>query len=284
MREVAPHDDGRSPDAASFAACLATILELELTEIPEAAGGESPVDWGTMRWLGSLGLGLVPVAEPATFAWAGPWIGRIRAPGIDGRRSVVMYGSPGGGVAWDPTGITGGDGWEIEDGFVVAALDVALARPEAAAVPTGAGSVVEIWVAPAAGAPARRMDEAQAIPGAGLAGDRHVLGTGTFPSGVPGSALTLIEVEVCESFEPALTADEHRRNLVTRGIDLNGLVGRMFQVGSLRCRGLRLCEPCVVIERYATRPLLRPLVHRGGLRADILDAGTIRAGDAVRAV
>ena len=108
-------------------------------------------------------------------------------------------------------------------------------------------------------------------------------GDGTFPSGVPGSALTLIEAEVCESFTPVLGPDEHRRNVVTRGIELNGLVGHDFTIGSIRCRGMRLCEPCIVVERYASRPILRALVHRGGLRADILDDGTIAVGDTVAA-
>ena len=122
----------------------------------------------------------------------------------------------------------------------------------------------------------------RALAGHGLEGDRHVAGTGTFPSGLPGSALTLIEAEVCESFTPPLDASEHRRNVVTRGIDLNALVGHDFLLGRVRCRGMRLCEPCTVIERYATRPLLRPLVHRGGLRADIVEDGVLRVGDDVR--
>ena len=87
---------------------------------------------------------------------------------------------------------------------------------------------------------------------------------------------------MCESVTPALAPGEHRRNVVTRGIDLNGLVGREFAIGGVRCRGMRLCEPCTVIQRYAARPVLRPLVHRGGLRADILDDGVIRVGDPVR--
>jgi MOSC domain-containing protein YiiM len=123
----------------------------------------------------------------------------------------------------------------------------------------------------------------RAIAGSGLDGDRHTVGKGTFPSGMPGSALTLIEAEVCESFAPALGADDHRRNVVTRGIDLNRLVGHEFMLGDVRCRGMRLCEPCTVIQRYAERPLLRPLVHRGGLRADILADGELRVGDEVRA-
>jgi MOSC domain-containing protein YiiM len=77
--------------------------------------------------------------------------------------------------------------------------------------------------------------------------------------------------------------NEHRRNVVTRGIDLNALVGHEFEIGAVRCRGVRLCEPCTVIDGYAPRPILRALVHRGGLRADILGDGVIHAGDAVAA-
>jgi MOSC domain-containing protein YiiM len=88
---------------------------------------------------------------------------------------------------------------------------------------------------------------------------------------------------VCESFAPALGADEHRRNVVTRGIDLNALVGHEFLVGAVRCCGMRLCEPCTVVDGYASRPILRQLVHRGGLRADILADGEIKVGDSVRA-
>ncbi|MQA75175.1 MAG: MOSC domain-containing protein [Solirubrobacterales bacterium] len=145
------------------------------------------------------------------------------------------------------------------------------------------GTIEAILIAPRAGAAARAVEEARAQAGRGLDGDRHVAGTGTFPSGLPGSALTLIEAEVCESFEPPLEAGEHRRNVVTRGIDLNALVGHEFRLGAVPCRGMRLCEPCMVVERYASRSVLRPLVHRGGLRADILADGVLRVGDSVRA-
>jgi MOSC domain-containing protein YiiM len=205
----------------------------------------------------------------------------VRPSGAIDRRAVVMYGVPS-GVAFDPSDATEHDGWRLEGGYVVAALDIALARPAPPTAPTTEGTVEAIWVAPTAGAPAEALDAATALPGRGLEGDRHVTGDGTFPSGLPGSALTLIEHEVCASFTPPLAPSEHRRNVVTRGIDLNGLVGREFAIGDVRCRGMRLCEPCTVVERYAGRPVLRPLVHRGGLRADILDDGVIRVGDPVR--
>jgi MOSC domain-containing protein YiiM len=268
-----PDAPGLALDAASFLACLATILELQVTELPTPAHGEDAATSRTIqRWLGGLGLGLVPVAEPASFSWAGPWIA-----GISGRY-VVMFGVPS-GVVWDPAG---GPEGPIEGGLVVAAGDIALALPPRAQAPATAGTVEVIAIAPHAGAPVTKLATAALRAGRGVDGDRHVLGTGTFPSGLPGSALTLIEAEVCESFEPPLTPDEHRRNVVVRGIDLTGLVGRSFTIGAVRCRGMRLCEPCTVVERYAGRSVLRALVHRGGLRADVLADGEIRPGDPIR--
>ncbi len=192
-----------------------------------------------------------------------------------------MFGVPS-GVVWDPAGVSAEGGWEIETGFLIAASDIALARPPRAIAPETVGTLESIWIAPHAAAPAIRLGEVRALAGLGLDGDRHALGTGTFPSKLSGSALTLIEAEVCESFTPALAATVHRRNLVTRGIALNQLVGHEFSIGEVRCRGVRLCEPCVVMQRYAEQPILRPLVHRGGLRADILGDGMLRAGDAIR--
>jgi hypothetical protein len=268
---------------------VATLLELAVDELPRPAAGEDPaLGYTISRWLGGFGLGLARVAEPGSFSWPGPWIARVRpaaatqAPGSGARRFVVMYGVPS-GVVWDPGGDGATDEPTIEEGFLIAASDIALALPAGPPEPVGAGTVEAICVAPAAGEPIQLLRDGRLIPGRGLEGDRHVSGTGTFPSGVPGSALTMIEAEVCGSFDPPLTPDEHRRNVVTRGIDLNRLVGREFTIGAVRCRGMRLCEPCTVVQRYAGRPVLRPLVHRGGLRADILEDGEITLGDEVRA-
>jgi MOSC domain-containing protein YiiM len=282
VREVELTRSSAASEAATFAACLATILELPLDEVPQAPPGEDVAGWRVMRWLGGLGVGLVPVADAATFSWAGPWIGWVRSPGSHERRAVVMYGVPS-GVVWDPSGATQDGDWRLEGGFAVAALDIALARPRLPEAPAATGTVEAIFVASAAGEAAQPLERARALRGRGLEGDRHLTGSGTFPSGMPGSALTLIEAEVCESFAPALGADEHRRNVVTRGIDLNALVGHEFLVGAVRCCGMRLCEPCTVVDGYASRPILRQLVHRGGLRADILADGEIKVGDSVRA-
>jgi hypothetical protein len=264
-------------------ACLATILELRFDDLPRPASDEDPARGFTVtRWLAGLGLGLAPLEDPASFSWPGPWIARLRSPSGE-RRGVVMYGVPS-GVAWDPGGADEDPDDVIDDGFLVAATDIALAMPARSDPAAQAGLVEQICVAASAGAPVENLQAVTAIAGKGLDADRHTVGRGTFPSGVSGSALTLIAAEVCESFDPPLAPGEHRRNLVTRGVDLNALVGQEFTIGDVRCRGMRLCEPCTVLDRYASRPLLRPLVHRGGLRADILIGGQITRGDALASV
>jgi MOSC domain-containing protein YiiM len=91
-----------------------------------------------------------------------------------------------------------------------------------------------------------------------------------------GSALTLVDAAVLDSLGRDV---DHRRNVVIRGTDLNSLVGREFTLGEARCRGSRLCEPCAHLDRLNGGGVLRPLVHRGGLRADIVAGGTVRVGD-----
>lgn len=257
---------------------MATILELGFEDLPRPKPDEDPATgWTVTRWLGGLGVGLAPLADPLSFSWPGPWIARLRTAGGE-LRSVVMYGVPS-GIVWDPADVGEATDPPIEDGFLISAADIALAMPPRSAADAVSGVVEQICVAPSAGEPVRRLDSVRMVAGRGLHGDRHLDGRGTFPSGVSGSALTLIQAEVCESFAPPLEPNEHRRNLVTRGVELNALVGREFTIGGVHCRGMRLCEPCTVIDRYASRALLRPLVHRGGLRADILSDGEIRLGD-----
>lgn len=284
MREVSipPGADPLARSVASFLACVATVIEVPFDLLPHPALGEDPATgWTVTRWLGGLGVGLAAVANPRSFSWPGPWIARSDPASPGAARSVVMFGVPS-GVVWDPAGADEFEPDWIADGFLVAASDIALARPGRPPAPVTPGTVEAICIAASAGEPAHSPEAVRAVAGRGLEGDRHVSGTGTFPSGPPGSALTLIAAEVCESFSPPLQPSEHRRNLVTRDIDLNGLVGREFWVGEVRCRGMRLCEPCTVVQRYAGRPVLRALVHRGGLRADILADGRIKRGDPVR--
>jgi MOSC domain-containing protein YiiM len=139
-------------------------------------------------------------------------------------------------------------------------------------------------VAPAAEAPMQLLEVAQARAGRGFDGDRYAAGAGTFSPRAgrrPGYDLTLIAAEVLDEMTAAGQAVDFagtRRNVLTRGIDVNALVGRRFRIGDVLCEGRRLCEPCVHLDRLSGPGILRPLIHRGGLRADILTDGEIRLG------
>jgi MOSC domain-containing protein YiiM len=150
------------------------------------------------------------------------------------------------------------------------------------------GRVESIHLASSAEAPMHGVAEATAIAGVGLEGDRYATRTGSFSAKPkPGRQITLIEAEAIEALERelglVLAPGDTRRNLVTRGVALNHLVGREFTVGEVRLRGHELCEPCGDLARMTAKPQILPgLVHRGGLRAEILEGGVIRVGGAVR--
>ena len=151
-----------------------------------------------------------------------------------------------------------------------------------------AGRVVAIFVAGAAGVDPVAVPSVRAVTGRGLEGDRYFLGTGTYSNwqgSSDGEALTLIEAEALEGLAAErgieLAAGASRRNVLTRGIALNELVGRRFRVGTLECYGVKLCEPCRHLERLTEQGVLRGLVGRGGLNADIFADGEIAVGDTV---
>ena len=120
--------------------------------------------------------------------------------------------------------------------------------------------------------------------GKGIEGDRYFTKSGTY-SGKPGPGreITLIEVESIEAlkrdFGLLLNPGDARRNIVTRGVALNHLVGKTFQVGDVVLRGITLCEPCSHLAGLTQREVLPALVHRGGLRAEVVSEGTIHVGD-----
>jgi MOSC domain-containing protein YiiM len=149
-----------------------------------------------------------------------------------------------------------------------------------------AGTIVAIFLSEKAGAQLTPRDQVRAVPGHGLEGDRYFNAAGTFSKkDAPGQELTLIESEALEAlardYELRLAPHESRRNLLTRGVALNHLVGREFQVGPVRARGIKLCEPCGHLEKLTRGGVKTGLRHRGGLRAQILSEGVIRPGDSV---
>ena len=148
------------------------------------------------------------------------------------------------------------------------------------------GEIMSINIAADAAAPMQSVTEARAIPGRGLEGDRYFDQKGTFSKPKPDRELTLIEAEAIEAMKRELDVDyglgDSRRNVVTRGVPLNHLVGREFWIGEVKARGLRLCEPCSHLQRLSHEKVLPGLIHRGGLRAQILTEGMIHVGEVVK--
>ena len=136
--------------------------------------------------------------------------------------------------------------------------------------------VVEaIHVGPDEAGPLRSVESATAVPGKGLEGDRHFHNEG----GGPGQALTLVEAEEVEN--AGLGEGETRRQVTTRGVRLNDLVGKRFRVGEVECYGSHLCEPCAHLEGMTRPGIIKDLAHRAGINADILVGGVIRVGDSI---
>jgi MOSC domain-containing protein YiiM len=151
----------------------------------------------------------------------------------------------------------------------------------------GQGNVVSIHVAPTGAAPMKSVASAQVVVGRGLEGDRYYSKLGTYSNQAgSGRDVTLIEMEAIEGlkrdYQIQLGPGQSRRNIVTRGIALNHLVEQEFLVGDVVLRGTRLCEPCAHMEKLTAKGAMRGLIHRGGLRAEIVKGGTIRVGDVIK--
>jgi MOSC domain-containing protein YiiM len=132
----------------------------------------------------------------------------------------------------------------------------------------------------------KSVTAAQAVAGRGLAGDRYYSKLGTYSNDAgSGRDVTLIEVEAIEAlkreYKIELEPGQSRRNILTQGVALNHLVEREFRIGDVVLRGTRLCEPCAHMERLTVKGAMRGLIHRGGLRAEIVKGGPIRVGDAI---
>ena len=169
----------------------------------------------------------------------------------------------------------------------IAAIERANRRPDevSSAMPDHA-TVVSLHTATAAAAPMASHESVRVSLGAGIEGDRYALGTGTY-SNAPGEGreVTLIETEALDALKRAygveLAPGESRRNIATRGVALNHLVGREFTVGGVTLRGVRLCEPCGHLERLTRAGAHKGLVHRGGLRTVVVSGGAVRVGDPI---
>ena len=149
------------------------------------------------------------------------------------------------------------------------------------------GHIAFIQIAPAASEGLVSLTEVETVAGKGLVGDRYFKGIGTY-SNKPGGGreITLIEHESLDAMKRDLKIElsptQSRRNIVTIGVALNHLVGRQFRLGrEVVLQGVRLCEPCEHLENLTSRGVNDGLVHRGGLRADIVRCGKIKVGDTI---
>ncbi|WP_369132134.1 MOSC domain-containing protein [Modestobacter sp. I12A-02662] len=291
-----PTAPSTSPLARGFAACLASVIEVPVADLPLPAG-DLPQALGAWRsLLAARGFGLVSIADPASFQWAGWWIAVVQTAGADPSGAAQMdppgvatlaFGTPP-GIVLSPQspGLLGHATAElpITAAYAVASLDPVLRAATATAAPDLHGTVEGLAVAPAAEAEMRLIEVASARAGRGLDGDRYAAGAGTFSPRAghrPGYDLTLMAAEVLDELATAGHAIDFaatRRNVLTRGIDVNALVAVTFRIGDVLCAGRRLCEPCVHLDRLSGPGLLRPLIHKGGLRVDVLTDGEIRLG------
>lgn len=154
--------------------------------------------------------------------------------------------------------------------------------------PTWTGLVAHLHVTPRAFLPMRGMQAIELVAGEGILGDRYRIGTEAgFYSEKPedGRQVTLFEEEALEGIRRdygiAMGPEEHRRNVTTRGVALNHLVGRRFRLGPCLLEATRLSIPCRHIEEILEKPVFDPMVHRSGLNCRILEGGTVRVGDAI---
>ena len=132
-----------------------------------------------------------------------------------------------------------------------------------------------IHIGPERGRGLNSVESVRAVAGHGLEGDRQYKAEGA----KPGQALTLVEAE--NVADVGLEEGQSRRQLTTRGVRLNDLVGKKFKVGDVECFGVELCEPCEHLQSLTRPGIIKDLVHRAGINADILTDGVIRVGDEV---
>jgi len=151
----------------------------------------------------------------------------------------------------------------------------------------GTGSVVGPFIADGGSAPMKKVAQMNALTGRGIEGDRYFLGTGTYSKKPePGRQVTLIKSEVLESLQDkfAITVklEESRRNVLTRGIEINDLIGTEFFVGAVRLRAHRITQPCRYLENLLDQPgLYEKLWDDGGISCEILSDGIIKEGDII---
>jgi len=150
------------------------------------------------------------------------------------------------------------------------------------------GTIFKIYISEHAGSDIQSISSATLIAGKGIEKDRYFLGKGTFSELLknnPAAELTLIEKEEIDKFNRVHKQNHQygdlRRNIVTENFRLNDFVGKEFSIGSIKLKGIKLCEPCQYLSETVNSLVLPHLVGVGGLRAQIITGGILNRGDAV---
>lgn len=144
------------------------------------------------------------------------------------------------------------------------------------------GKLLHIHTAKAGRAPMISHQSAVLIEGVGIEGDRYATGTGHYSKFPDIREVTLIEIETLEALQRdhdiVLPLEEHRRNLTTRDVPLNHLVGKKFWVGNTQLLGGRLNIPCRYLDLVTGKSVYDVLLHRSGLNCSIIQGGEIEVG------
>jgi len=154
---------------------------------------------------------------------------------------------------------------------------------------TEKGTIEGIYIAQHAGGEITGVDQVEAVAGIGLKGDRNYSAQLNRPpeKRKPEKELTLVQQESVDMLNETgdfgtIHPGDLRRNVVTSGVNLNNLTGEVFSVGNVKAKGIELCEPCRHLEKMTGKKIMKPLVHKAGLRAQIIEGGVIKKGDSVK--
>jgi hypothetical protein len=142
------------------------------------------------------------------------------------------------------------------------------------------GIVKAICISPVAGDPMQEITEVEAIAGQGLKGDRYTTGKGSFNKGKQGvRQVTLMNSIFFQG--SGFEFKDSRRNLFIEGVELMWLIGREFQIGTSRFRGVKYCDPCIRPSKLSgnDKSFKETFFDRGGLIAEIIEGGVIKVGD-----
>lgn len=151
-----------------------------------------------------------------------------------------------------------------------------------------AGQVIELYIAVHKDAPTQAQSAISLEAGHGIKGDRYFLAQQSLEidqKAIRKEDITVISADELDAFnaqfELTIPLGDFRRNIITRDIDLNALVGKRFRIGSAICEGMELCEPCSKLARTVNRLVLPHLVHRAGIRAAVIESGEVVPGDTI---